>query len=64
MFPRYRHQGFFSAWLFAITRSKYIDYLRKNKKRSEISIDRVQDLQEDMLQGVIHRTGVPAAELN
>jgi RNA polymerase sigma-70 factor (ECF subfamily) len=54
MFPRYRHQGYFSAWLFAIARSKYVDYLRKSKNRSEISIDVVQDPQHDLLQGVIH----------
>jgi len=53
MFPRYRHQGYFSAWLFAIARSKYVDYLRKTKNRSEISIDVVKDPQEDLLQGVI-----------
>ena len=54
MFPRYRHQGYFSAWLFAIARSKYVDYLRKTKNRSGTSIDHIQDPQEDLLQGVIH----------
>ena len=54
MFPRYRHQGYFSAWLFAIARSKYVDYLRKTKNRSETSIDHIQDPQEDLLQRVIH----------
>jgi RNA polymerase sigma factor (sigma-70 family) len=54
MFPRYRHQGYFSAWLFAIARSKYVDYLRKTKNRTETSIDHIQDPQEDLLQRVIH----------
>ena len=54
MFPRYRHQGYFSAWLFAIARSKYVDYLRKTKNRAGTSIDHIQDPQEDLLQRVIH----------
>ena len=54
MFPRYRHQGYFSAWLFAIARSKYVDYLRKIKNRTGTSIDHIQDPQEDLLQMVIH----------
>ena len=54
MFPRYRHQGYFSAWLFAIARSKYVDYLRKTKNRTGTSIDHIQDPQEDLLQRVIH----------
>ena len=53
MFPRYRHQGYFSAWLFAIARSKYVDYLRKAKNRYETSVECIQDPQEDLLQGVI-----------
>jgi RNA polymerase sigma-70 factor (ECF subfamily) len=53
MFPRYRHEGYFSAWLFAIARSKYVDYLRRTKNRSETNIETIQDPQPDLLQGVI-----------
>ena len=54
MFSRYRHEGYFSAWLFAIARSKYVDYLRKAKNWSGTNIDHIQDPQEDLLQRVIH----------
>jgi len=53
MFPRYRHTGYFSAWLFAIARSKYVDYLRKTKNRVETIQDSLKDPQEDLLQAVI-----------
>jgi RNA polymerase sigma-70 factor (ECF subfamily) len=53
MFPRYRHTGYFSAWLFAIARSKYVDYLRKTKNQPETKPDSVKDPQDDLLQQVI-----------
>jgi RNA polymerase sigma-70 factor (ECF subfamily) len=38
-FPRYRHNGHFPAWLFAIARSKMVDHLRKESRRSQAWFD-------------------------
>jgi RNA polymerase sigma-70 factor (ECF subfamily) len=48
-FPRYRHTGFFSAWLFSIARSKYVDHLRRIKIRSRPLEDPGADLFPDPL---------------
>jgi RNA polymerase sigma-70 factor (ECF subfamily) len=53
MFPRYKHTGYFSAWLFAIARSKYVDYLRKTRNQPGTLPEGVKDPQDDLLQGVI-----------
>ncbi len=50
-FPRYRHNGHFPAWLFSIARSKLVDHLRKENRRSGVwlendSADALDPLQE------------------
>jgi RNA polymerase sigma-70 factor (ECF subfamily) len=52
-FPRYKHQGHFSAWLFSIARGKYVDYLRRNKPRSKTQEAAGQELAPDPLSQVI-----------
>ncbi|RPI87288.1 MAG: sigma-70 family RNA polymerase sigma factor [Chloroflexi bacterium] len=52
-FPRYKHNGYFSAWLFSIARSKYVDHLRKSKHRSEIFEEQEQASLPDPLLQVI-----------
>ncbi len=52
-FPRYRHKGTFSAWVFSIARCKYIDTLRKNKSSPDRLDDAAQDEDSDPLQQVI-----------
>lgn len=52
-FPRYKHNGYFSAWLFSIARSKYVDHLRKAKHRSDIFEEPEQEYLPDPLVQVI-----------
>lgn len=52
-FPRYQHSGYFSAWLFSIARSKYVDHLRKSRLRLKAVPDPAQDPPSDPLAQVI-----------
>ncbi len=52
-FPRYQHQGYFSAWLFSIARSKYIDHLRKTRTQPDPLDEGVKADLEDPLGQVI-----------
>ncbi len=51
--PRYRDDGHFSAWLFAIARKKAMDHFRSQRKRTSLeSIERIPD-KIDLLQEII-----------
>jgi RNA polymerase sigma-70 factor (ECF subfamily) len=52
-FPRYKHNGYFSAWLFSIARSRYVDHLRRNKLLSKALEVPRQDPPPDPLTQVI-----------
>jgi len=53
VFPRYRHHGYFSAWLFAIARSKYVDHLRRGRHGVEAIREDQVDPQPDPLTRVV-----------
>ncbi|NLG95815.1 MAG: sigma-70 family RNA polymerase sigma factor [Chloroflexi bacterium] len=52
-FSRYRDQGYASAWLFSIARSKYIDHLRKTARQRRMEQLRNFDLEPDVLNQVV-----------
>lgn len=52
-FPRYQDQGYASAWLFSIARSKYIDRLRKMARERRVEQVRNIDLEPDVLNQVV-----------
>jgi RNA polymerase sigma-70 factor (ECF subfamily) len=50
--PRYRHRGYFSAWIFQIAHSKIMDFFRKYK-RDPIEIPLDAAYSDDPLDGII-----------
>lgn len=53
IFPRYTHRGYFSAWLFSIARSKYVDHVRRRNYGSEPIREEQMDPQPDPLTAVV-----------
>ncbi|MBO5571602.1 MAG: RNA polymerase sigma factor [Ruminococcus sp.] len=45
--PKNKEKASFRTWLYTIGRNKAIDYLRRNSKRSEVSIDSVTETISD-----------------
>ncbi len=45
--PQNKSKGSFKTWLYTIARNTAIDYLRRNSKNTEISIDDIQEIISD-----------------
>ena len=52
-FERYRHQGHFAAWIFAIARSKTMDHYRRTRRQTSLEDAEDIPVETDLLQGVI-----------
>lgn len=51
----YHHRGYFSAWLFSIARSKYIDHFRMRNQEEKLIAKNNVDSQTDVLSIVVDR---------
>ena len=51
----YHHRGYFSAWLFSIARSKYIDHFRKRNQEEKLITKNDLESQTDVLTIVVDR---------
>jgi RNA polymerase sigma-70 factor, ECF subfamily len=51
--PRYRHQGYFAAWLFRIARGKVIDHVRRRQRQFPLD-DTYSAETPDFLANVVH----------
>lgn len=58
MLPRYYHRGYFSAWLFSIARSKYIDHFRFHNQQESLMRKTNLDPSPDLLSIVMEREKV------
>lgn len=51
----YHHRGYFSAWLFSIARSKYIDHFRMHNQEKKLIANNNLESQSDILSIVVDR---------
>jgi RNA polymerase sigma-70 factor (ECF subfamily) len=56
--PRYRHKGYFSAWLFSIARNKVMDLFRKNKHEIAFGITSEGAEHPDLLGNLIQQQDI------
>ncbi len=51
--PRYRENGYFAAWLFAIARSKVMDHFRANRPQVSLEAAEAKGVEADMLHRIV-----------
>ena len=59
-FPKYRHDGYFASWLFAIARNKAMDYFRKRRKETSLDEADLIPGEANLLQQVIKTERIAA----
>jgi RNA polymerase sigma-70 factor (ECF subfamily) len=52
-FPKYRHDGHFASWLFAIARNKAMEYYRSQRKQISLAEAEFISAEENIIQQVI-----------
>jgi RNA polymerase sigma-70 factor (ECF subfamily) len=60
VFPRYRHNGHFAAWLFSIARSKMVDHWRASRNVASAPDESLPGDFDDPLQQVIETERIQA----
>ena len=58
--PKYKHNGYFAAWLFALARHKVMDHYRENRRVEPIENAEKLFTESDPLQTIIHTERVDA----
>ena len=54
--PRYRHQGYFAAWLFSIARRKAADFFRQRSRLEPLDPEKdYPSAESELLSQVVHR---------
>lgn len=59
-FPKYRHKGYFSAWLYSIARRKIVDYFRRQRKITGLDQAEHLSVDPDLLKHAIKTERVAA----
>ena len=47
--PRFNEKSSFKTWLYAIGRNTAVDYLRRNKKKKEVSAEEIRETEDERL---------------